>query len=821
MKRISLNEDWKLWQTGGEETKGRIFAIETLPCQVEDVLIREGIVENPNLRGKNEDRWIGRSDWRYEKRFFLEETAGSWNLVLKGLDTFVDIRLNGRLLAHHESAYMPCRIEEIAGMQKGENVLQLDFKSPWKVLEQIVLPGEQEERVPPFCRARVFRSGFHEFSGPLPDLVRIGVYGDICLEQVEENGFSRLALSVDVDSTCRQGQIHLEAGYCHSCQEEEMHYSLRSSEGKAVAEGKLPCAGTVGTWDLEIEDPELWWPRTHGRQPLYELEIRLIRQGKVLDVQRKQIGFRRLEKKGDMDFLINGHPLKLWGGNLAQADTVSGCYHRERMEELLFLAQTAHFNCLRVWGESEILPEAFYEECDRRGILLWQDFYLGYNMYSEEEKMLDLCRQEAETLVDRLKSHPSILLWCGGNEVLLSRDYQYPDSYCYGEPIFQKIYPDVCAKLDPGRYYHPNSPWGGDYANDPAGGDTHGYTHLWYVPQAAYPVFLSENCRVSTPVMRTMKRMMTPQELWPEGYRGQNTKKVRRAWPQTWEAHNSNQGVIKLGPVEHYYDADDVESLIYNIGAAHCEYIKKDVERFRRGKTALYPEGERRTKGHILWKFNNCSNMISYGVVDYFNEPQMAYYALKRAYEPVQVSFDIGDRISVWLVNDTMGQLRGSVETVLFSLTQNKKTASLTKSFEIRPDESCLITFLDEFGQFRRENVLLARVLDENGRLLAENIDYVDIERHLDFPQDTGLQIWQERDVLVLTTERFARCVELIGTEDGDEFGWLFEDNYFDLAPGVEKRVRVLGRHDEGIIRVKPYYDSAEATVFWRRNLIQ
>ena len=341
------------------------------------------------------------------------------------------------------------------------------------------------------------------------------------------------------------------------------------------------------------------------------------------------------------------------------------------------------------------------------------------------------------------------------------------------------------------------------------------------VPQAAYPVFLSENCRVSTPVMRTMKRMMTQQELWPEGYRGQNTKKVRRAWPRTWEAHNSNQGVIKLGPVEHYYDADDVESLLYNIGAAHCEYIKKDVERFRRGKTALYPEGERRTKGHILWKFNNCSNMISYGVVDYFNEPQMAYYALKRAYEPVQVSFDIGDRISVWLVNDTMGQLRGSVETVLFSLTQNKKTASLTKSFEIRPDESCLITFLDEFGQFRRENVLLARVLDENGRLLAENIDYVDIERHLDFPQDTGLQIWQERDVLVLTTERFARCVELIGTEDGDEFGWLFEDNYFDLAPGVEKRVRVLGRHDEGMIRVKPYYDSAEATVFWRRNLTQ
>lgn len=817
MKRIALQEDWKLWQVNGEETKGRIFTIGTMPCQVEDVLIREGVVDNPNLYGQNKDRWIGQRDWCYEKHFFLEETAGSFHLVLEGLDTFADILLNGHLLAHNESAYMPCRIEDVQGLQKGENVLRLYFRSPWKVLEQITLPGEQEELVPDFCRARVFRSGFHEFSGPLPDLVRIGVYGDIYLEQVEKNGFFGLTMTVDVDETLRRGQIHMETGYCHECTDEKVAYRLRSPEGQTVLEGTLPCAGAAGVWDLEVDAPKLWWPRTHGKQPLYDLEVSLVSQGVTLDVCTKRIGFRRLEKKGDMDFLINGHPLKLWGGNLAQADTVSGCYHRERMQELLLLAETAHFNCLRVWGESEILPEEFYEECDRRGILLWQDFYLGYNMYSEDVKMLKLCRREAEALVNRLKSHPSILLWCGGNEVLLSRDYQYPDKYCYGEPIFREIYPEVCARLDPGRYYHPNSPYGGDYANDPAGGDTHGYTHLWYVPQAAYPVFLSENCRVSTPVMRTMQRMMEPHELWPEGYRGQNTKKTRRAWPETWEAHNSNQGVIKLGPVEHYYDADDAASLVYNIGAAHCEYIKKDVERFRRGKTALRPEEERRTKGHILWKFNNCSNMISYGVVDYFNEPQMAYYALKRAYEPLQVSFDIGDRISVWLVNDTMETRRGSVEVTLFSLRKNEKTAGLTKTFEIGPDESRLITFLDAFGQFRRENVLLARVTDENGQLLAENVDYVDIERHLDFPQDTGLEIWQEEDRLVVTARRFARCVELTGEEDGDAFGWLFEDNYFDLAPGTEKKIRILGRHDQGIIRAKAYYDEEETTVNWRR----
>ena len=70
----------------------------------------------------------------------------------------------------------------------------------------------------------------------------------------------------------------------------------------------------------------------------------------------------------------------------------------------------------------------------------------------------------------------------------------------------------------------------------------------------------------------------------------------------------------------------------------------------------------------------------------------------------------------------------------------------------------------------------------------------------------------------MLTTQRFARCVELIGDEDGDEFGWLFEDNYFDLAPGTEKRVRILGRHVRGTVQAKAYYDEKETTVKWSRE---
>ncbi len=86
---------------------------------------------------------------------------------------------------------------------------------------------------------------------------------------------------------------------------------------------------------------------------------------------------------------------------------------KEKLYGLLDLAEMGNFNCLRIWGESEILDDDFYSACDRRGILLWQDFYLGFHMYSEEEEMLSMCRQEAETLVKRLKHHPP---FCSGAE---------------------------------------------------------------------------------------------------------------------------------------------------------------------------------------------------------------------------------------------------------------------------------------------------------------------------------------------------------------------------------------------------------------------
>jgi hypothetical protein len=204
-------------------------------------------------------------------------------------------------------------------------------------------------------------------------------------------------------------------------------------------------------------------------------------------------------------------------------------------------------------------------------------------------------------------------------------------------------------------------------------------------------------------------------------------------------------------------------------------------------------------------------------MLDYYLEPFMPYYAIKRAYEPVLLTFDIQNFIYLWLVNDTPQIVQGRVTIQLFNPVRNQVVKALQRDVCVQPGESRLVTDLNEFGQFLRENILFATLTDADGRLITRTNDVADIEKHLRFPDaKVDLQVvGGEADELALrlTTDQFAKSIELTGNDDGDEFGWVFEDNYFDLLPGEVKLVRILGRHRQGTITAKPYYASQSSSI--------
>ncbi len=219
-----------------------------------------------------------------------------------------------------------------------------------------------------------------------------------------------------------------------------------------------------------------------------------------------------------------------------------------------------------------------------------------------------------------------------------------------------------------------------------------------------------------------------------------------------------------------------------------------------------------------MWKYNDSWPQVYSGKVDYFLEPYHVYYTLRRAYAPVMLSFDKGTYIYLWAVNDTPETVSGTVKIQLLHLDRNKVRKEIVRQVTVPPGKSKIIVRLDEAGiaSFRKEHVLYASLTDRRGRVIATANCLGDIERGISFP-DAKLDVQVRDGAMVITSDKYAHCVTLQGDADGDAFGWFFEDNYFDLMPGEQKIVRVLGRHNQGRITAKAWYSPHAATVQWQR----
>jgi beta-mannosidase len=793
-----------------------------MPAQVHEILLQHGKIEDPLIMGNTEKcLWVAESDWIYRCGFQSDGSGKRQYLEFRGLDTLVDIYLNGKHIASHNDMFIPLKVE-VSDTLKDTNVLLLHFHSPHKYIREHTCPAVENGMV---ARHKILRKPVHDFIdflGTKPYLTNIGVFDDVILETAEEGEIIYADIQADLNENYTKGIIGFTINGIGHMTDGALNITATAPDGVACSKMSIkPGKSAENSWSaeavLEIGEPSLWWPISHGGQPLYKIEAELF-DGKVLmDKVEKKIGFRKIEMPSPFDFRINGKPIKLWGANLAPTQRITNCWDSKIANTLLDLTVNAHMNILRVWGEGVPYPDELYDEADRRGILLWQDFYMSYGMHPDDAEYRELCSKEAEYVVKRLKNRASVLMWCGGNESTMGTEYDFPGEKCIGEEIYLEDFKKVCAKLDPGRYYHETSPYGGAFANDPRAGDTHGYTHIWFVPGADYPVMLSENTRVSTPALKSLKRYLGDKALWPGNFTGMVRNQDEPPMPETWIERAPGGVWPRTKNIEKFYDADNAEDLIYRMGSAHARHLRETVERSRRGRPAVDNSGYRICKGHTVWKLNEPYPAFYSSMIDYYLEPYIPYYALRRANEPVMLSFDIGNDIYLWLVNDSRDAAEGTVVCSLFNPRTNQVIKEIRKDAVILPDESKVIFRLDDFGQFKRENFLYARFEDKNGNTITRTNDYVDHERYLYFP-DAKPELRLENNEIVVSTDRFARCIELSGDENGNEFGWIFQDNYFDLMPWEIKRIKVTGSHSKGRITAKARFSSLSAGLDFKRS---
>ncbi len=814
-------KNWKLYalEENGELPDPDIDKIVTnrekvydcrIPAQVHDVLTEKGIIDDPIKPGKQEPcLWVAQKDWIYWTTFNRVE-AGRVFLNFRGLDTIADVYLNGRKIFSNRSCFLPARID-VTGRLLQKNVLLIHFFAPRPWLENSKGAQEFVDKGGDILRyIRKQREDFNFFNGPKPSFTPIGIYDEVLLEPVDHAEISWIDVEQFVDENLTRARLSVKA---HIAKYSGVKTTCRHT--LYMPGGDVYSSSSGGTFT--IDHPELWFPSGYGAQPLYRLETELIMEGKTVDRDIKYIGIRKMVVTENFDVAINGKKVKLWGANLTQLPKASHVWDNKLFKTTMDLARLASMNSLRAWGPSHPWNDELFHEADKRGILIWSEFAHTGGPFPSSAEFIELCVSEAKNCVKKWKHHASLMLWCGGNESFLGiNERKSPQLDEGNRKLFDVHYRRVCKKLDPQRLYIPNSPFGGGFKNDPEAGDSHIRSYDWYMPGMDFPVLPSENTRTTVALSKTLKQHLGDDLQWPEGgFIAHRTKDSDNILPPAWSSLIvANDWVTaRLGHVEELYHPDgSPESLLFMLGAGCSKYIRATIGRYRRGKPHWQANASRQTRGHYWWKLNDTFPLIYSSLIDDLLEPNMSYYAIKRAYRPILVSIEPGDSINVWVVNDSGSDFEGTLVIRLLNRDGTEDLQVIQKDVRIEQGDSALVADCDRFGMFFNKNPLYAQLYDTRGNLITDSLEYITPENHNRFP-DAKLSLEKDGDAIMITTDKIARWIELKGDHRGDEFKWYFEDNFFDLVPGQVKKVRLTGVHRTGIVRARPWYSKHESSI--------
>ncbi|HEV7743337.1 MAG TPA: glycoside hydrolase family 2 TIM barrel-domain containing protein [Pseudolysinimonas sp.] len=238
---------------------------------------------------------------------------------------------------------------------------------------------------------------------------------------------------------------------------------LERGDGHAPVEVRGPVIDGSARLRIDLEAVPLWWPNGYGDARLCELTVTVGGHS-----EHRRIGFRSAvweQTPGSpadaaaYGLRVNGEPIALAGLNWAPADAQYGSIDRERLAHLLDLARASGARMLRIWGGGLVETEEFWELCDERGLLCWQEFSQSssgmQSAPSDDAGFLAGLEADARELVPRRRHHPALVLWGGGNEL------EGPEGPLRTEqsPALSAL-AAVVAELDPGRGWLPTSPSG-------------------------------------------------------------------------------------------------------------------------------------------------------------------------------------------------------------------------------------------------------------------------------------------------------------------------------------------------------------------------
>ena len=657
---VSLNGTWRLFYfpegkyqiANPDQLKAHALTPidATVPGEAALDLSRQGVLPGDLFFGENLKKLQPYElyEWWYQREFSTPAGAAGRRVELRfhAVDCLATYWLNGKKLGETADALVEHSFDVTGMLQSaGANLLTVRLSSP-------IVAAANKRYDPAYTinagktnqEAIWIRRPAHSYGWDImPRAVTAGIWRPVELIVHAKDEITDLYISTVSVGT---GRARLTVSYELSADlarlpQLGLKVNGRCGQSTFTANHKLEF--TAGRFEIEVENPKLWWPRGYGDPNLYHVTSQLLDDGNVIASRIDAVGIRKLElirtettsqeKPGQFLFRVNGVPILIKGSNWVPADAFHS-RDASRYERILALFIDLKCNFLRSWGGNVYEDDAFFDICDRNGIMVWQDFAMACAIYPQTPEFLEVMRNEALSVVRKLRNHPSLALWSGDNEV--DQSYFFAGLDPAHNKITREILPQVVFQADPYRPYLPSSPYMSPEVIATGNLRLMPEDHLWgprdyfkstyYTEHTAH--FVSEIGYHGCPSLSSIKRFIGPEHIWPAADNPQ------------WVLHSTdwtgNPGRIKLmfNQVQELFGAvpPDIEDFILDSQISQAEATKFFVEMTRLNKW--------RSTGLIWWNVMDGWPQFSDAIVDYYFNKKLAYYYIRRVQEPVCVMVD-------------------------------------------------------------------------------------------------------------------------------------------------------------------------------------
>lgn len=774
--KLSLNGKWQF--KNAIDTQ---WMVATVPgCNYLD-LMANSVIDDPFV-GLNEKDvyWVGEADWEYQRTFDVTAqmlNANSVCLVADMLDTICDVYVNSSLVLSSINCFVQQRVDIKNHLTLGENSIKILFHSPVNYVK-----AKHKECSTPvnsngqngIVHIRKPQCHFGWDWGPV--LPCSGISGNICIEAVEQGKIDFLTLKQEVDGSNAKIIAKADITTFEDCC---IEYTLTHPNGKTET---IKNAEAI----FDVKDAELWWTYDISgkkEQPLYTVTASLICGETVVDTASKKIGIRTIELNRDRDeygknfqFRLNGVPIFAKGANYIPPDSFITRFGEKEMDYLLDAFQFSNMNMLRIWGGGFYGSDEIYDQCDRRGILVWQDFMFACQAYPFFlDDFLQNVKTEVAYNVKRIMHHSSLALWCGNNEIedMHGAWLNMPKYINWTEKFFYQILEPEIRKHDTQTPYTQGSPIGISH-NKGVYADNVGDTHLWGVWHGLKPMkyyrsrptrFCSEFGFESLPDLNAIRIFAQPED-----------------YDLASPVMKSHQKCLNGNDKMIYYIATrfnlptKFRDYVYLSQVTQLECISDATEFWRRNKG--------RCNGSMYWQFNDCWGVCSWSSLDYYGNYKALQYGAKHFNAPLTLSFDDTDDLKLYVLNDLLEPKDVTVELSMFDFCDGIKN---TKSYSFSALAGREIISIPDWKPNKKQNAFVATLICD-GEVVSRKTLMLDKEKHLSLPKpklSTKILVKGNTLELHIKTDSFARLVkaEAKGTSTP------FSDNFFDLLPNEERVV--------------------------------